>query len=111
VVFASGAVGNISNTCILEGYGRSSLRVMAKGFTLEIFWNKLTWASTEGPGEFEQTENGYLGEDIAFIEAIKGNRRLVNSDYADGVKTLAVTLAANLSAAEGGRVVKVAEVG
>jgi myo-inositol 2-dehydrogenase/D-chiro-inositol 1-dehydrogenase len=111
MVFASGAVGSISNTCILAGYGRSSLRVMAKGFTLEVFWNKLTWASAEGPGEFEQTENGYLGEDLAFIEAIKGNRRLVNSDYADGVKTLAVTLAANVSAAEGGRVVKVAEVG
>lgn len=111
LIFESGALGNISNTCILQGWGRSSLRVMAKGFTLEICWNKLTWASAEGTGELEQTENGYMGEDVAFIEAIKGNRSLVNSDYSDGVRTLAVTLAANLSAQEGGRLVKVAEVG
>ncbi|MGQ9732204.1 MAG: Gfo/Idh/MocA family protein [Candidatus Zipacnadales bacterium] len=111
VIFASGALGNISNTCILAGWGRSSLRVMAKGFTLEIMGNRLTWASGEGTGEFEQTEDGYWGEDIAFIEAIKGNRSLIHSNYAEGLKTLAVTLAANKSAAEGGRIVEVTEVG
>ena len=111
LLFESGAVGNISNTCILEGWGRSSLRVMAKGFTLEVFWNQLTWASAEGTDSFTQTQDGYLGEDTAFIEAIKGNRSLINSDYADGLKTLAVTLAANRSAAEDGRLLHVAEAG
>jgi predicted dehydrogenase len=111
VVFESGALGNISNTCLLEGWGRSSLRVMAKGFTLEIMWNKLTWASAEGSDELQQSADGYLGEDVAFVEAIKGNRGLIHSDYSDGLKTLAATLAANLSAAEGGRLVKVTEVG
>ncbi len=111
LVFESGAVGNISNTCILAGWGRSGLRVMAKGFTLEVCGNRLTWAGADGAAEFEQTENGYLGEDVAFVEAIKGDRSLIHSDYSDGLRTLAVTLAANLSAAEGGRLVKLSEVG
>ncbi|MBM3497837.1 MAG: Gfo/Idh/MocA family oxidoreductase [Armatimonadetes bacterium] len=111
VTFASGALGNISNTCILEGWGRSSLRVMAKGFTLEIAWNRLTCASAAGTEEIEQTADGYLGEDVAFIEAIKGDRSLIHSDYSEGLKTLAVTLAANLSAQDDGRLVKISEVG
>lgn len=111
VAFASGAVGNISNTCMLQGWGTSGLRVMAKGFTLEVRGNLLSWAGAEGSDSFTQTQDGYMGEDVAFVEAIKGNRSLINADYADGVKTLAVTVAANLSATEGGRLVKVSEVG
>jgi len=111
VAFASGAVGNISNTCMLQGWGTSGLRVMAKGFTLEVRGNLLSWAGAEGSDSFTQTQDGYMGEDVAFIEAIKGDRSLINTDYADGVKTLAATVAANLSAAEGGRLVRVSEVG
>ena len=111
MVFESGALGNISNTCMLEGWGKSSLRAMAKGFTCEVQFGTLTWSGAEDSGTMENDQDGYLGEDVAFVEAIKGDRSLVNSDYSDGVKTLAVTLAANLSAQEGGRTVKVSEVG
>jgi myo-inositol 2-dehydrogenase/D-chiro-inositol 1-dehydrogenase len=109
--FASGAVGNVSNTCLLANWGTSGIRVMCQAFTLEIRGNLLTWAGAEGSDSFQQTQDGYLGEDAAFIEAIKGNRGLINSDYSDGLKTLAVTVAANLSAQEDGRSVQVWEVG
>ncbi len=111
LVFESGAVGNISNTCMLQGWGTSGIRVMAKAFTLEIRGDQLSWAGADGSDAYQKAEDGYLGEDAAFVEAIKGDRSLVNSDYADGVKTLAVTLAANLSAEQDGRLVEVSEVG
>ncbi len=109
LLFENGAVGNISNTCMLQGWGTSGLRVMAKGFTLQLRGNRLTWNSADDSGEYEQQEDGYLGENVAFIEAIRGNRRQVNSDYTDAAKSLAVSCAANLSAERGGVVVNVAE--
>lgn len=111
LVFENGAVGNISNTCMLKGWGQSSCRVMADGFTLNIAGGSLTWNSEEDSGEYEMQEDGYAGEDKAFIHAIEtGDRSVINSDYADAYKTLAVTVAANLSGEAGGKVLKVADV-
>jgi len=96
LVFENGAVGNISNTCMLEGWGQSSCRVMAEAFT---------------SGEYQVQEDGYTGEDVAFINAVKtGDRSAIYSDYADAYKTLAVTDAVNKSAAAGGAVIDVADV-
>lgn len=111
LAFENGAVGNISNTCMLEGFGQSSCRVMAEAFTLNVAGGTLTWNSPEDSGEIENEEDGYLGEDTAFINAIEtGDRSGINSDYADAYKTLAVTVAINKSGQAGGEVVKVADV-
>jgi len=110
LVFESGALGNISNTCMLDNWGSSGLRVMAQGFTLEVNGNRLSWAGTEGSGELENDEDGYAGEDEAFIHAIEtGDRSRVYSDYADGLRSLAVSLAARESACQGGSVVQVSD--
>jgi predicted dehydrogenase len=111
LVFESGAVGNISNCCLLKGWGSSGLRVLAHGFTLEIVGHQLTWNSPEDSGTYQCQEDGYQGEDVAFIHAIKtGDRSVIYSDYADAYRTLAVTVACNKSAEEAGRLVGVAEV-
>ncbi len=111
LLFENGAVGNISNCCLLEGWGQSGLRVMAHKFTLQILGASLTWAGAEGAGEYQLEEDGYLGEDKAFLQAVEtGDRSPIHSDYSDGVKTLAVTIAANLSAERGGEPVDVAGV-
>ena len=111
LVFANGAVGNISNTCMLEGWGQSSCRVMAEGFTLSIAGHNLTWNSKDDSGEYQMQQDGYTGEDRAFIHAVKtGDRSVINSDYADAYKTLAVTVAANLAAQKGGKVLRVADI-
>jgi len=48
--------------------------------------------------------------DQAFIKAVAtGDPSLLKSPYDDGLKTLAVTLAANRSAAEGGRPIRPAD--
>ncbi len=111
VYFENGAVGNISNCCLLKGWGSSGLRVMAHRFTLQILGSHLSWNSPDDSGEYDCQQDGYKGEDVAFIEAVKtGDRSVINSDYEDAYKTLAVTVACAKSAEEGGRVVPVAEV-
>ncbi len=111
LVFENGAVGNISNCCLLKGWGSSGLRVMAHGFTLEVVGHTLTWNSPEDSGTYQCTKDGYQGEDAAFIEAIRtGDRSKIYSDYADAYHSLAVTVACNKSAEEGGRFVNVSEV-
>ena len=55
----------------------------------------------------EGEERGYFRQVAHFLKAIEtGDQGLVRSDYADAVKTLAVTLAANRSL-ETGQVEKV----
>lgn len=107
--FACGAIGTISNTSMLSGWGQSSLRVMAEGFTLQVAGDTLSWISEEGEGEYKLQEDGYVGEDRAFVEAIKGDRSLVYADYAEGVKSLAVSEAVNVSGAAKGQAVKLAD--
>jgi myo-inositol 2-dehydrogenase / D-chiro-inositol 1-dehydrogenase len=106
--FASGAVGTISNTSILEGWGQSSLRVMATQFSLQVAGNSLSWVGADGNGESACQADGYTGEDRAFVKAIMGDRSEVYADYEEGVKSLAVSEAANLSAVRGGEPVPVA---
>jgi predicted dehydrogenase len=109
LLFANGAVGNISNTCMLKNWGQSSLRVMAYEFTLEIAGNRLSWTGDES-GEYLLQADGYLGEDVCFVESIKAGKPVgVNSDYADALKSLAVSVAVNESCVRGGTVVEVAE--
>lgn len=107
--FANGAIGNISNTSILAGWGQSSLRVMATEFTLQVAGNGLSWVGADGTGEYQCQADGYTGEDRAFVKAIMGDRSEIYADYEEGLKSLAVSEAANLSAARGGAPVSVAE--
>ena len=107
LVFANGAIGNISNTSMLKNWGQSSLRVICQGFTLAVAGHQLSWAGDES-GEYTLTEDGYTGEDRAFVKALQGDRSEVYADYEEGVKSLAVTVAVNLSAARGGEPVTVA---
>ncbi len=111
LLFESGAVGNISNTCMLAGWGQSSCRVMAEDFTLNIAGAALTWTDADGSDEYTMQADGYTGEDQAFIHAIEtGDRSVIHSDYADAYKSLAVTVAANVSGQAGGEVIDVADV-
>jgi len=107
--FANGAIGNISNTSMLAGWGQSSLRVMAHEFTLQIAGGNLSWVGKDGNGEQAMQADGYTGEDKAFVAACQGDRSLAYSDYADAVKSLAATEAVGVSAAQGGAPVNPAD--
>lgn len=108
LTFASGVVGAISNTTLLDVPYTVGLHVIAKDLVLEIHGD----LKVIEPGHTETFAGGYnamLEENRAFISALRtGDASAVRSDYADAVKTLAVTLACNESARTG-QPVKVAE--
>lgn len=99
--FASGAVGTISNTCMLNLPYVVGLHIIAKELVLEIHGD----LKVIEPGHtetFASGSNSMLAENRAFIEAVKsGKSECIRSTYEDAVKTLAVTLACNESARTG----------
>jgi len=107
--FASGAAATISTSCAV---GKGSLNTMdfvirngkvsVKGEAIAI--------EPEGVHELPPLPGDTLTADEAFVRAIAtGDRALLLSPYEDGIKTAAVTLAANRSAEEGGRLVRINE--
>jgi len=108
--FANGAVGTISSTCLSQNWGQSSLRVLTHELMVNIAGDTLSWAGEDGEGQYIKQVDGYVGESQAFVEAmVTGDRSQIHSDYADAVKTLAVTEATNRSIENGGEVVEVAD--
>jgi len=110
--FVGGAVGTISCTCLSENWGQSSLRVIAQKITVEVKGGEgIGWVDQNGEGQYEKQVDGYQQEAEVFVEAVMtGDRSKVYSDYADAVKTLAVTEATNLSIQNGGEVVEISDI-
>lgn len=99
--FASGAVGTISNTCLLSVPYTVGLHVIARDLVVEIHGD-LKIIEPGHTETFAAGVNAMLEENRAFIEAVKGgNTGGIRSTYADAVKTLAVTLACNESVRTG----------
>ncbi len=97
--FASGAVGAITNTCILNAPGEVALKIYTPDRIMEIGWGRVIETEANRREEYGLRDNPYLNEDRAFISAIRtGNSALIRSPYSDAVRTLAVTLAADESA-------------
>lgn len=104
--FTSGASATISTSCAVGKGGLSSMdfvirdaRVSVKGETICV--------EPEGSCVLPAPPEETLTADEAFVRAVATrDRSLLLSPYADGLRTAAVTLAANHSAAEGGRQVR-----
>lgn len=105
--FENGAVGNISNTCITRAGGKIGLAVYCKDLVVDIAGRRVTVIEPEKEEFFDSEVDPYEVEDRVFIEAVRsGDRSAIRSSYADALRTLKVTLAANESA-HTGRPVKV----
>lgn len=102
VKFASGAVGTISNTCLLKGFGYTvGIHVVTPDLIVEIGGEFKAIRAT-GEEIVRAPSNAMAVEDAVFVEAVKtGDGSKIRSPYADAVRTLAVTLAANESAVSG----------
>ena len=101
--FENGAIGYASTACLLGGAGETGLDLMVRDGIYELRGNTLTIRQSSGETHtYQHRNNPYLDEDRAFIQAVKTGKRLgIKSTYADALKTLAVTLAANQSAKTG----------
>jgi myo-inositol 2-dehydrogenase/D-chiro-inositol 1-dehydrogenase len=96
--FENGAVGVITNTNGLHAPGEVGLKVYTPERVVEVSWGRMMETEPNRKEEYYSRDNPYLRESEAFLEAIRtGNRSLIRSDYSDGVRTLAVTLAADES--------------
>ena len=108
LTFESGAIGQIASTCgSVPSYGTAGLTIFAEGLVVEILGT--TGVRIRWPGRLEELQRSnfsiFRAEDEAFVRAVEtGDRSLVRSTFADAVKTLAVTLAADESVASGSMV-------
>lgn len=110
VRFRSGAVGHIANTCVLNAGYTVGLNVITPDLVVEIRGGSVKLIRSHETTELRSRVNPTLVEDQIFIDAVEsGDRSKIRSPYADAVRSLAVTLAANLSA-ERGEAVMVDEV-
>lgn len=98
----NGAVGSVSNTCTLPHLGRSEVEIMGRNFYVQIHGSSLRIVDNERDVTEMSRQNYYEEQDRRFIEAVKSrSQQLVLGSYTDALQTLAVTLAANESAAKG----------
>ena len=99
---ASGAVATISNCCLLPVGHHVGLDVYTDRGVLEIRGDELREKTKEGTRAVRNESNPYFVEDEAFVHALRtGDSSRILSDYADALRTHAVTVAANESAASG----------
>ncbi|RCX16670.1 putative dehydrogenase [Fontibacillus phaseoli] len=99
----SGAIANISNTCILPGgVGKSGLSLYTDEGILDWNPDRLEIARAGEKSSYTINDNPYVKENEAFIHALRtGDTSAILSDYADAVKTQRVTWAAFESASSG----------
>ena len=88
------------------------MRVIAQKLMVDVKGGEgISWVDQDGEGEYERQVDGYQREADVFVEAVMtGDRSEVYSDYADVVRTLAVTEATNLSIQNGGQVVEISDI-
>jgi len=92
--FKNGLIGNMSCTWLATGY-QSNVEVVGKGVTVFYEGTTLTVDRHTEKTIYTTSMDCMLAEDQAFIEDVKkGRPNKIKSDYLDGLKTLAVSLAA-----------------
>lgn len=110
--FAGGAIGNVASTCcttVPEGYAMTELAGRDAYLKL-IFDTRLTGRIDQTDIDFDGVETGYRRQVESFCAAVqKRDPAAVDCTFLEGVRTLAVTVAANRSL-ETGNIEKVAKI-
>lgn len=107
---SSGAVANISNTCVLPGaVGEVGLSLYTEQGILAWEPDRLEVKSHGVTTSYSSTDNPYAAETAAFLHAVRtGDASRIRSDYADAIRTQAVTCTA-LESSLSGQPVRVPE--
>jgi predicted dehydrogenase len=97
--FASGGVGNVVSTCAANAPEGFALELSGRDLYLKLVMDTQLRGSIEGESlSFDGQETGYFRQVEQFLRAVEAkDQSLVRSSYADAMKTLAVTLAADHS--------------
>ncbi len=98
----TGAVASITSTCVTNHPTRTHLEIVTPEFTLTLTGCTVRIEEDHRVTEHRPECDMYAEESRAFIEAVRtGKKNGIRSAYADAVKTLQVTCAANESAETG----------
>ena len=97
--FENGAVASITSTCVARAHENFATELIGDDLYLKLTHdNSLRGQIAGEPIEYNGSEAGYYRQVEKFINAVETeNQTNVRSSYADAVKTLEVTLAANHS--------------
>ncbi len=107
--FESGAIGTVSNTCMLPMGYTVGLHVICRDMIIETSGGHLAVRTKDGVRNADSLTNANLEVNRTFIAAVQSkDSSQIRSPYADGVKSTAVSLAA-LQSAETGEPVTVAD--
>jgi len=99
--FKDGTVGTVSNSCMISQGFRVGVELFLRDLVLEVGW-RLRIIEPDKTIEKNLKVDPYWEEDRTFIDAIKtGDASKIKSSYEDGLRSLAVSLAANKSWKEG----------
>lgn len=104
MLFKNGAIGYITTSSALtKGGGGTHIDIIVEGhIRLQVGGREGFTILPAGAATIEVEDKPTLNLDQAFVEAIlTGDRSLVKNNYEDGLKTTAITLAANESARTG----------
>ncbi|MFC3169088.1 glycosyltransferase [Paracoccus fontiphilus] len=99
--FASGAIANLSATCLLRWNHRVGLHVFADGMALEISDHDLMVDVGRGRPTRRAEGDPVWREDRDFIEAVQGHENRIRCPYAEALMTHRVALAVAQSAQNG----------
>jgi len=106
--FASGAVGTVNTSCAIGNAWMGGVEFAVRDARVSVEGNAIKLYPEDAFALPPPVESPNV--DQAFIKAVTtGDPSLLKSPYDDGLKTLAVTLAANASAAAGGRPIRPAD--
>lgn len=98
----TGAVASITSTCVTKHPARTQLEVVTPEFTLTLNGCTVRIEEDHRVTEHRPDCNVYAEENRAFIDAVRtGKKNGIRCTYADAVKTLQITCAANESAETG----------
>lgn len=96
--FASGAIANLSATCLLRWSHRVGLHVFADGLALELTDHDIRVDVGRGRPVREAEGDPVRRQDRAFLDAVAGGANRIRAPYAEAVKTHLVALAIARSA-------------
>ncbi len=100
--FAGGTIANLLCSCALQAQYAPGLEIIARGqrLWLDLPPQPVRLERKDGVDQvLASAHDRFIREDQAFVEAVRsGQQSLIRSDYADAVKTLALTLAIQAAA-------------
>jgi predicted dehydrogenase len=99
--FDNGAIGSVSNSCIVSQGHSVGLHVFARDLVIEVGTNSLKISEPGVSTTRTVRADAYMAETKAFLRAIaEGDASGIRADYSEGVKSLQISLAVLESAAK-----------